>query len=96
MISDITHQIFSSLPTHLYHTKKNDFFQALPRDMLFLLKTENHVRSLNKELGGTSLDRFSINMKASIRGLRTNNSREKKGFSLTDALVDLLGYIGVM
>lgn len=36
----------------------NEFLEGLPRDFLFVLRSTNIVRSLNKDLGGTSKDRF--------------------------------------
>ncbi|KAE9132512.1 hypothetical protein PF005_g3460 [Phytophthora fragariae] len=37
-----------------------DFLEQLPRDMLFVFRTNNMIRALNKELGGTTRERFSI------------------------------------
>lgn len=38
----------------------NRFMQRLPRDLLFVLRSVNMVRSLNLELGGTGRERFRI------------------------------------
>ncbi|KAH7461464.1 Secreted RxLR effector protein 27 [Phytophthora ramorum] len=38
----------------------SDFLEQLPRDMLFVFRTNNMIRSLNKDLGGTTRERFSI------------------------------------
>ncbi|CAI5743522.1 unnamed protein product [Peronospora destructor] len=37
-----------------------DFLEQLPRDMLFVFRTNNMIRGLNKDLGGTTRERFSI------------------------------------
>ncbi|CAH0517439.1 unnamed protein product [Peronospora belbahrii] len=37
-----------------------DFLEHLPRDMLFIFRTNNMIRALNKDLGGTTRERFSI------------------------------------
>lgn len=37
-----------------------DFLEQLPRDMLFVFRTNNMIRALNKDLGGTTRERFSI------------------------------------
>jgi aarF domain-containing kinase len=38
----------------------NSFLESLPRDMLFVLRTGDLVRGLNKALGGTSRERLQI------------------------------------
>ncbi|RHZ21818.1 hypothetical protein DYB26_011105 [Aphanomyces astaci] len=40
----------------LQGTNVNEFFEHLPRDMLFVFRSTNLTRSLNKELGGNSRD----------------------------------------
>jgi len=47
----------------------NAFMQRLPRDLLFVMRSTNMVRSLNLELGGTSRDRFRVTGESAIRGL---------------------------
>ena len=47
----------------------NTFMESLPRDMLFVLRTTDIVRSLNKTLGGTSRARFTTMGEWAIRGL---------------------------
>lgn len=42
--------------------------EYLPRDMLFVFRVSNLVRSLNLELGGTSRDRFWIMGRNAIQG----------------------------
>ncbi|KAI9912083.1 hypothetical protein PsorP6_009535 [Peronosclerospora sorghi] len=37
-----------------------DFLEQLPPDMLFVFRTNNMIRALNKDLGGTTRERFSI------------------------------------
>ncbi|CAN0465450.1 unnamed protein product, partial [Laminaria digitata] len=37
----------------------NAFLERLPRDMLFVMRTSDLVRSLNKELGGTTRQRLT-------------------------------------
>jgi aarF domain-containing kinase len=48
----------------------NEFLESLPRDMLFVLRTNNLVRSLNYELGGTTRQRFRISALTATQGLR--------------------------
>ncbi|CAK4078203.1 unnamed protein product [Aphanomyces euteiches] len=47
----------------------NEFFEHLPRDMLFVFRSTNLTRSLNKELGGNSRQRFQIFGKYALKGL---------------------------
>lgn len=51
----------------------NRFMQSLPRDMLFVLRTNDIVRSLNKSLGGTSRSRFITMGEWAVRGLSIPN-----------------------
>ena len=51
----------------------NRFMQSLPRDMLFVLRTNDIVRSLNKSLGGTSRSRFITMGEWAVRGLAVEN-----------------------
>eukprot|EP01006_Ploeotia_vitrea_P050188 TRINITY_DN67421_c5_g9_i1.p1 TRINITY_DN67421_c5_g9~~TRINITY_DN67421_c5_g9_i1.p1 ORF type:complete len:730 (+),score=349.28 TRINITY_DN67421_c5_g9_i1:35-2224(+) len=50
------------------------FLESLPQDMLFVLRTNNLVRSINKDLGGTSTGRFFTMMHYAVRGLHTTNN----------------------
>ncbi|KDO32818.1 atypical/ABC1/ABC1-B protein kinase [Saprolegnia parasitica CBS 223.65] len=45
------------------------FLETLPRDMLFVLRSTNLTRSLNKELGGSSRQRFHVFGKYAMKGL---------------------------
>lgn len=47
----------------------NDFLKQLPRDLLFVMRSTNIVRGLNKALGGTSRERFKILGESAVRGL---------------------------
>jgi hypothetical protein len=47
----------------------NRFMQRLPRDMLFVLRSMNMVRSINLTLGGTSKERFIALGEAAVQGL---------------------------
>ena len=47
----------------------NKFMENLPRDMLFVLRTLNIVRSLNKSLGGSSRERFDAMSESMLKGL---------------------------
>lgn len=47
----------------------NRFMQALPRDLLFVLRNMNMVRGLNRELGSTTAERLRINGESAIAGL---------------------------
>ncbi|KAG5189944.1 ABC1 family-domain-containing protein [Tribonema minus] len=50
----------------------NNFLERLPRDMLFVLRTSDLIRGLNKDLGGTSQQRLRLMGEAGadlIRGL---------------------------
>ncbi|KAJ0409511.1 hypothetical protein ATCC90586_009051 [Pythium insidiosum] len=51
-----------------------DFLQQLPRDMLFVFRTNNMIRSLNKELGGSTRDRFATMGKYAVAGHALNHS----------------------
>ena len=46
----------------------SSFMQFLPRDMLYVFRITNLVRSLNKDLGGTGKERFLIMGKHAIEG----------------------------
>ena len=47
----------------------NRFMESLPRDMLFVLRTNDIIRSLNKTLGGSSRARFTSMGEWAIKGL---------------------------
>ena len=49
-------------------TDIGEFMKVLPRDMLFVFRISNLVRSLNKELGGSKRSRFWIMGKHAIEG----------------------------
>eukprot|EP00611_Tribonema_gayanum_P025495 TRINITY_DN5810_c0_g1_i2.p1 TRINITY_DN5810_c0_g1~~TRINITY_DN5810_c0_g1_i2.p1 ORF type:complete len:579 (+),score=204.31 TRINITY_DN5810_c0_g1_i2:150-1886(+) len=51
----------------------NSFLERLPRDMLFVLRTSDLIRGLNKDLGGTSQQRLRLMGEAAIRGLNLPN-----------------------
>lgn len=52
----------------------NRFLQSMPRDILFVVRSMNLVRSLNLSLGGTSRDRFRVLGECAIRGLELNEA----------------------
>jgi aarF domain-containing kinase len=56
----------------------NAFLEALPRDMLFVLRTGDLIRGLNKDLGGTSRQRLTTMGQAAIRGLSLPNAVPNK------------------
>mmetsp|Transcript_18169 Transcript_18169/g.35692 ORF Transcript_18169/g.35692 Transcript_18169/m.35692 type:complete len:624 (+) Transcript_18169:219-2090(+) len=47
----------------------NKFLESLPRDLLFVMRSTNIVRSINLGLGGTSRLRFRIMGESAVRGL---------------------------
>ena len=51
----------------------NEFLQLLPRDILFVLRSTNIVRSINLSLGGTSRQRFKIMGESAVRGILIPN-----------------------
>eukprot|EP00752_Nemacystus_decipiens_P004907 g4466.t1 len=51
----------------------NAFLERLPRDLLFVMRTSDLVRSLNKELGGTTRDRLIVLAESAVRGLNIPN-----------------------
>eukprot|EP00903_Cladosiphon_okamuranus_P008879 g8501.t1 len=51
----------------------NAFLERLPRDMLFAMRTSDLVRSLNKDLGGTTRDRLIVLAESAVRGLNIPN-----------------------
>ncbi|GLE09908.1 hypothetical protein PINS_up021847 [Pythium insidiosum] len=51
-----------------------DFLQQLPRDMLFVFRTNNMIRSLNKDLGGSTRDRFATMGKYAVAGHALDHS----------------------
>jgi aarF domain-containing kinase len=51
----------------------NVFIQGLPRDLLFVLRSTNIVRSINLSLGGTTRMRFKIMGESAVRGMLVRN-----------------------
>ncbi|CAN0473232.1 unnamed protein product, partial [Discosporangium mesarthrocarpum] len=51
----------------------NNFLETLPRDFLFVLRTSDLIRGLNKDLGGTSRQRLISLAESAVRGLRIAN-----------------------
>ena len=51
----------------------NVFMETLPRDLLFVLRSTDILRSLNKDLGGKSIDRFSAMADSAMEGLGDNS-----------------------
>ncbi|TMW59501.1 hypothetical protein Poli38472_004570 [Pythium oligandrum] len=49
-------------------TDVNGFIQHLPRDMLFVFRTNNMIRALNKDLGGSTRDRFASMAHFAVEG----------------------------
>ncbi|CAN0056377.1 unnamed protein product [Ectocarpus sp. 12 AP-2014] len=58
----------------LSHDSLNAFLERLPRDMLFVMRTSDLVRSLNKDLGGTTRDRLIVLAESAVRGLNIPNT----------------------
>ncbi len=48
----------------------NEFLQALPRDLIFVFRTTDLLRGLNKDLGGTSMLRLLRFGEEAVKGLR--------------------------
>ncbi len=48
----------------------NEFLQALPRDLIFVFRTTDLLRGLNKDLGGTSRLRLTRFGEEAVKGLR--------------------------
>lgn len=46
----------------------NDVLGSVPKDLLFIFKTTNLVRSINKDLGAT-VNRFLIMARYAVRGI---------------------------
>ncbi|ETW08547.1 Atypical/ABC1 protein kinase, variant [Aphanomyces invadans] len=65
----------------LQGTNVNEFFEHLPRDMLFVFRSTNLTRSLNKDLGGNSRQRFQIFGMYALKGL--SQDRAATGAALT-------------
>ncbi|CAM9783960.1 unnamed protein product [Choristocarpus tenellus] len=64
----------------------NAFLETLPRDFLFVVRTSDLVRSLNKELGGTSRDRLVTLAESATRGLRIPNPKPQSEFNTDSSL----------
>ncbi|RYG45116.1 hypothetical protein EON67_10995, partial [archaeon] len=54
----------------------NRFMQRLPRDLLFIMRSTNMIRSLNLDLGGTSRQRFRVMGECAVRGLTLTTALE--------------------
>ncbi|CEG40828.1 atypical abc1 protein kinase [Plasmopara halstedii] len=59
-MSELERQKLSEELKKLRFSSVTDFLEQLPRDMLFVFRTNNMIRALNKDLGGTTRERFSI------------------------------------
>jgi hypothetical protein len=57
----------------------NDALQRLPRDLLFVLRSMNMVRSLNLVLGGTAAERFLVMGDAAVMGLQLTRNLRSAG-----------------
>ncbi|DAZ98798.1 TPA: hypothetical protein N0F65_000954 [Lagenidium giganteum] len=66
-----------------------DFLSQLPRDMLFVFRTNNMVRALNKDLGGSTRDRFSSMGKYAAQGHASfySSSSQHGGLGVRGTLV---------
>lgn len=53
---------------HTRAAQINEFLQAVPRDLLYTLRCNNLVRSVNLDLGGSSRDRFLETARSAVRG----------------------------
>ena len=51
--------------------------KQLPRDLLLVLRTNNLVRSINRDLGGTSLSRFKLFGDHALRGIFTSEAKAR-------------------
>lgn len=47
----------------------SDFFERMPRDMLFVMRTWAYVRQLNQALGGTTRGRLKVQGEYAARGM---------------------------
>lgn len=52
----------------------NEFLESLPRDLLFVLRTNSIVRSVNHRLGGSSRERFLAYGRSAMRGLTLSSA----------------------
>lgn len=50
------------------------FFERMPRDMLFVMRTWAYVRSLNRALGGTTRNRIAVQGEHAVQGMVLANS----------------------
>ena len=65
----------------------NAFLERLPRDMLFVMRTWSLVRSLNRELGGTTRERLLIISEHAAAGaLRADDLKEADQEPMRDSL----------
>jgi len=61
--------------------------ERLPRDLLFVGRSTNLVRSLNKELGGTSQQRFRIMAESATRGVALDRAYDRRAPGTTHPTV---------
>jgi len=66
----------------------SSFFERMPRDMLFVMRTWAYVRSLNRDLGGTTRSRLALQAEYAARGVSEASRTLQEGWVAT--LVDEL------
>mmetsp|Transcript_42548 Transcript_42548/g.68485 ORF Transcript_42548/g.68485 Transcript_42548/m.68485 type:complete len:399 (+) Transcript_42548:745-1941(+) len=71
----------------------NVFLQNLPRDLLFVLRCTNIVRSINLSLGGTTRGRFKVMGESAVRGLLIPNPTDE-AFEAKEASNPDISYTG--
>jgi len=59
----------------------NEMLEAMPRDLLFVLRTTNLVRSINKDLGA-KVNRFQIFARAAVEGAHVDDAKDKSTKSM--------------
>lgn len=67
----------------------SEFLGQLPRDLLFVLRTTSLIRSVNKDLGGTSRERLRALGASAIRGLTLVKDHEILDGRLKDTSLSL-------
>ena len=65
----------------------NKFMESLPRDFLFVLRSTNIVRSLNKDLGGSSRDRFIAMAQSAIKGVEIEDQNLRTLKNINNQLI---------
>ena len=65
------------------------FLERMPRDMLFVMRTWAYVRSLNRDLGGTTRARLALQGEFAARGVAAR-ARPPRGPWWVAALADAL------